>query len=62
MRLIVALFSLLLFSVFANNAVLNSLLEQQQTFLPVKEAFKFDFGQRGKPFLSAKDIADSYCI
>ena len=64
MRLIVALFSLLLFfPAFANNAVLNSLLEpKQQTFLPVKEAFKFDFGQQGKTLFVGWDIADGYYL
>ncbi|WP_419148516.1 protein-disulfide reductase DsbD [Pseudoalteromonas 'SMAR'] len=64
MRLLVALFSLLLFfPVFANNAVLDSLLEpKQQSFLPVKEAFKFDFGQQGKTLFVGWDIADGYYL
>ncbi|MEJ6475669.1 protein-disulfide reductase DsbD [Pseudoalteromonas piscicida] len=64
MRLLVVLFSLLMwFPAQANNAVLDSLLApKQQTFLPVKEAFKFDFDQQGKTLFVGWDIADGYYL
>ncbi|MCF7514335.1 protein-disulfide reductase DsbD [Pseudoalteromonas sp. L23] len=64
MRLLVVLFSLLMwFPAQANNAVLDSLLApKQQTFLPVKEAFKFDFDQQGNTLFVGWDIADGYYL
>ncbi|MDP4488875.1 protein-disulfide reductase DsbD [Pseudoalteromonas piscicida] len=64
MRLLVVLFSLLMwFPAQANNAVLDSLLApKQQTFLPVKEAFKFDFDQQGNTLFMGWDIADGYYL
>ncbi|RRS10009.1 protein-disulfide reductase DsbD [Pseudoalteromonas sp. J010] len=64
MRLLVVLFSLLIWlPAQANNAVLDSLLApKQQTFLPVNEAFKFDFDQQGKTLFVGWDIADGYYL
>ncbi|RXE84620.1 protein-disulfide reductase DsbD [Pseudoalteromonas sp. A757] len=64
MRLLVVLFSLLMwFPAQANNAVLDSLLApKQQTFLPVTEAFKFDFDQQGNTLFVGWDIADGYYL
>ncbi len=47
----------------ANNTVLNSLLApKQQTFLPVNEAFQFDFDQQGTILFTGWDIAPGYYI
>ncbi|TMO54460.1 protein-disulfide reductase DsbD [Pseudoalteromonas phenolica] len=47
----------------ANNTVLNSLLApKQQTFLPVNEAFQFDFDQQGTVLFTGWDIAPGYYI
>ncbi|MBQ4839502.1 protein-disulfide reductase DsbD [Pseudoalteromonas luteoviolacea] len=69
MRLTTLLFSfisLLLIGSFqasANNTVLDSLLEpKQQTFLPVDQAFQFDFDQQGTVLFTGWDIAPGYYI
>jgi thiol:disulfide interchange protein DsbD len=47
----------------ANNTVLNSLLApKQQTFLPVNEAFQFDFDQQGTILFTGWEIAPGYYI
>lgn len=46
-----------------NATVLDSLLApKQQTFLPVEEAFKFDFDQQGKVLFTGWDIAPGYYL
>ncbi|WP_157576734.1 protein-disulfide reductase DsbD [Pseudoalteromonas rubra] len=46
-----------------NATVLDSLLApKQQTFLPVDEAFKFDFDQQGKVLFTGWDIAPGYYL
>ncbi|TMP36766.1 protein-disulfide reductase DsbD [Pseudoalteromonas rubra] len=46
-----------------NTTVLDSLLApKQQTFLPVEEAFKFDFDQQGKVLFTGWDIAPGYYL
>ncbi|TMP31574.1 protein-disulfide reductase DsbD [Pseudoalteromonas rubra] len=46
-----------------NATVLDSLLApKQQTFLPVEEAFKFDFDQQGKVLFTGWDIAPDYYL
>jgi thiol:disulfide interchange protein DsbD len=64
MRLLVFLFSVLLLSpVHASNNVLDSLLApKQDTFLPVDEAFKFDFDQQGNILFVGWDIEPGYYI
>lgn len=64
MRLLVFLFSLLWLSpVHASNNVLDSLLApKQDTFLPVDEAFKFDFDQQGNILFIGWDIEPGYYI
>jgi thiol:disulfide interchange protein DsbD len=63
---IVAFLLCLLFMIPAqavNNTVLNSLLApKQQTFLPVNEAFQFDFDQQGTILFTGWDIAPGYYI
>ena len=64
MRLLVFLFSLLWLSpIHASNNVLDSLLApKQDTFLPVDEAFKFDFDQQGNILFIGWDIEPGYYI
>ncbi|MBQ4862636.1 protein-disulfide reductase DsbD [Pseudoalteromonas sp. MMG013] len=64
MRLLVFLFSLLwLLPVHASNTVLDSLLApKQDTFLPVDEAFKFDFDQQGNILFIGWEIEPGYYI
>ncbi|TQF72929.1 protein-disulfide reductase DsbD [Pseudoalteromonas luteoviolacea] len=64
--LIFSFFTLLFISSFqaqANNNVLDSLLApKQQTFLPVDQAFQFDFDQQGSVLFTGWDIAPGYYI
>ncbi|MEO2280251.1 protein-disulfide reductase DsbD [Pseudoalteromonas sp. YIC-468] len=64
MRVQLLLLALVFSSVsFANNSVLNSLLEPtQQTFLPVEEAFKLDFDQQNSTLFVGWDIAPGYYL
>ncbi|OHU86184.1 MULTISPECIES: protein-disulfide reductase DsbD [Pseudoalteromonas] len=64
MRALLFVFSLLwLLPAQANNDVLNSLLApKQDTFLPVNEAFKFDFDQQGNILFTGWDIAPGYYL
>ncbi|AOT06698.1 protein-disulfide reductase DsbD [Pseudoalteromonas luteoviolacea] len=69
MRLTTLLFSFITllfigsFQAVANNSVLDSLLEpKQQTFLPVDQAFEFDFDQQGSVLFTGWDIAPGYYI
>ena len=65
MRIVAFLFCWLFFmSAHASgNTVLNSLLApKQQTFLPVEEAFQFDFDQQGSILFTGWDIAPGYYI
>nr|WP_231101431.1 protein-disulfide reductase DsbD [Pseudoalteromonas luteoviolacea] len=51
------------FQAQANNNVLDSLLApKQQTFLPVDQAFQFDFDQQGNVLFTGWDIAPGYYI
>ncbi|MCF2859644.1 protein-disulfide reductase DsbD [Pseudoalteromonas sp. SMS1] len=64
--LIFSFFTLLFVGSFqaqANNNVLDSLLApKQQTFLPVDQAFQFDFDQQGSVLFTGWDIAPGYYI
>ncbi|OCQ19640.1 protein-disulfide reductase DsbD [Pseudoalteromonas luteoviolacea] len=69
MRLTTLIFSFLTlfivgsFQAQANNNVLDSLLApKQQTFLPVDQAFQFDFDQQGSVLFTGWDIAPGYYI
>ncbi|CAM4074153.1 protein-disulfide reductase DsbD [Pseudoalteromonas byunsanensis] len=64
MRALLFVFSLMwLLPAQANNDVLNSLLApKQDTFLPVNEAFKFDFDQQGNILFTGWDIAPGYYL
>ncbi|WP_440054258.1 protein-disulfide reductase DsbD [Pseudoalteromonas sp. T1lg65] len=65
MRFLVFFFSLfVVFGTQANNSVLDDLLApaQQQTFLPVNEAFKLDFDQQGSTLFVGWDIAPGYYL
>lgn len=65
MRIVAFLFCLLFMlpAQAANNTVLNSLLApKQQTFLPVNEAFQFDFDQQGTILFTGWEIAPGYYI
>ncbi len=64
MRVQLLLLTLVFSSVsFANNSVLNSLLEpSQKTFLPVEEAFKLDFDQQNNTLFVGFDIAPGYYL
>ncbi|WP_105166760.1 protein-disulfide reductase DsbD [Pseudoalteromonas sp. T1lg23B] len=64
MRALLFVFSLIwLLPAQANNDVLNSLLApQQDTFLPVDKAFKFDFNQQGNILFTGWDIAPGYYL
>ncbi|KZN58781.1 protein-disulfide reductase DsbD [Pseudoalteromonas luteoviolacea] len=64
--LVFSFFTLLFIGSFqaqANNNMLDSLLApQQQTFLPVDQAFQFDFDQQGSVLFTGWDIAPGYYI
>ncbi|KZN31898.1 hypothetical protein N480_01800 [Pseudoalteromonas luteoviolacea S2607] len=69
MRLTTLIFSFFMllfigsFQAQANNNVLDSLLApKQQTFLPVDQAFQFDFDQQGNVLFTGWDIAPGYYI
>ncbi|WP_040643279.1 protein-disulfide reductase DsbD domain-containing protein, partial [Pseudoalteromonas ruthenica] len=48
---------------WANNSVLNSLLEpSKSTFLPVEQAFKLDFDQQGDTLFVGWDIEPGYYL
>ncbi|MCQ8879269.1 protein-disulfide reductase DsbD [Pseudoalteromonas shioyasakiensis] len=55
--------ALWLFPAQANNNVLNDLLQPaEQTFLPVDQAFSFDFDQQGSTLFVGWDIAPGYYL
>ncbi|BBN82960.1 thiol:disulfide interchange protein DsbD [Pseudoalteromonas sp. A25] len=64
MRTLLFILSLLwLLPAQANNDILNSLIApKQDTFLPVNEAFKFDFDQQGNILFTGWDIAPGYYL
>ncbi|MBD1584267.1 protein-disulfide reductase DsbD [Pseudoalteromonas sp. S16_S37] len=64
MRTLLFIFSLIwLLPASANNDILDSLIApKQDTFLPVKEAFKFDFDQQGNILFTGWDIAPGYYL
>ncbi|MFY8327936.1 protein-disulfide reductase DsbD [Pseudoalteromonas sp. ZZD1] len=64
MRFLFLLLSALwLFPAQANNSLLNDLLQPaEQTFLPVDQAFAFDFDQQGSTLFIGWDIAPGYYL
>ncbi len=64
MRFLLLLLSALwLFPAQANNSLLNDLLQPaEQTFLPVDQAFSFDFDQQGGTLFIGWDIAPGYYL
>ena len=64
MRILLFIFSLLwLLPTHANTDILNSLIApQQEKFLPVNEAFKFDFDQQGNILFTGWDIEPGYYL